>query len=106
MSVGGHIETVRQEQDLQQLERLCRTDHHGNDGPSHVSVSGHLDSGVLGIVGTTVRHWGLVLLLRDRTGDAPFIPYDPNGIVSVLTYIFLTQIPIKLAMLKHLFLEF
>ena len=47
-----------------------------------------------------------VLSLNDRTGDAPFIPYDPNGIISVLTYICLTQIPSKLAMLKHLFLEF
>ena len=55
---------------------------------------------------TTVRHRGLILSFNNRTGDAPFIPYDPNGIVSVLTYICLTQIPSKLAMLKHLFLEF
>ena len=34
-----------------------------------------------------------------RTGDAPFIPYDPIRIVSVLIYICLTQIPSKLAML-------
>ena len=73
-----------------------------------------LVSGVLGllertqwrsVVGTTVSHRGLVLSFSDRTGDAPFIPYDPNGIVSVLTYIYVTQLLSKLAMLKHLLLE-
>ena len=57
-------------------------------------------------MGMKVRLRGLVLSFSDRTGDALFIPYEPNGIVSVLTYICLTQIPSKLAMLKHLFLEF
>ena len=75
-----------------------------------MSVGGHLEKiGQWGVkdVGTdpmTVRHRGLVLSFSDRTWDAPFIPYDPNGIVSVLTYICLTQIPSKLAMLKHPFL--
>ena len=58
------------------------------------------------VMGTTVHHQGLVLYLSDRTGDAPFIPYDPNRIFSILTYICLTQIPSKLEMLKRLFLEF
>ena len=53
-----------------------------------------------------VRHRGLVLLFIDRTGDSPFIPNDPNGIGSVLIYIYLTQLPSKLVMLKHLFVEF
>ena len=57
-------------------------------------------------LGAMVRHWGLVLSFNDRTGDAPFIPYDPNRIVSFLTFIYLTQLPSKLAMLKHLILEF
>ena len=74
-----------------------------------------LDSGVLGmlertqwrsVVGKMVRHWGLVLSFSDRTGDSLFIPYDPNEILSVLTYICLTQITSKLTMLKHLFLMF
>ena len=74
-----------------------------------------LDSGVLGllertqrrfVVGTMVRHRGLVLSFTDITGDATIIPYDPNGIFSVLTYMCITQIPSKLTMLKYLFLEF
>ena len=56
-------------------------------------------------MGTTVHHRGLVLSFSDKIEDATFILYDSNGILSVNIYVS-TQIPSKLAMLKHLFLEF
>ena len=89
-------------------------EHRGNDGPSHVSIEKIGQWGVGDVrtdpitVGheSKVRHRGLVLSFSDRTGDATIIPYDLNGIFIVLTYMCLTQIPSKLAMLQHLFLEF
>ena len=45
MSIRGHLKKVGDayKKGLSQQERLCRTDHRGNDGPSHVSVGGHLE---------------------------------------------------------------
>ena len=54
------------------------------------------------IMGTTVLHRGLVLLFSDRTEDATFILCESDGVL-MLTYMFLTYITSKLAMLKHLF---
>ena len=54
---------------------------------------------------TMVRHRGLDLSFSGRTEDATFIPCDSHGILSVNLYVS-TQIPSKLAMLKHLFLDF
>ena len=71
----------------------------GVDGPSHVSVGGHLEkmnSGVFSlleqtlcrsVVGTMVHHKGLILSFSDRTEDAIFILCYSHGIVSVNLYV-------------------
>ena len=82
MSVGGHLEKIGQW-------------GVGDVGTHRVMVCRGYNS----------RHRGLVLSFSDRTEDATFILCDSHGILSVNLYVS-TQIPSKLAMLKHLFLEF
>ena len=47
-----------QEQGLLQPERLCRTDRRAYDGPSHMSVGGHL---------TKMGQWGVTAFGTDPT---------------------------------------
>ena len=55
MSIRGHLEKVGDpyKKGLSQQERLCRTDHRENDGPSHVSIGGHLEKTYSGMLEQT-----------------------------------------------------